>query len=99
LLYIGLHWWGIAGAAFAWCARVTVDLIGLLVFTKKINPDSLQMLRPALWMLLIGVGLLAPSIFDAPLMLRVFQALLALLLYAWVLVREFKANEILKKIL
>ena len=99
LLYIGLHWWGIAGAAFAWCARVTVDLIGLLVFTKKINPDSLQMLRPALWMLLIGVGLLAPSIFDAPLMLRAAQALLVLLLYAWVLIREFKANEILKKIL
>ena len=99
LLYVSLYWWGIAGAAFAWCARVTVDLLGLVIFTKKINPPALQMLSPALWMLIVGVGLLIPSMLNANLMIRVTEAGLILIAYAWVLTKEVKANEILRKIL
>lgn len=99
LLYAGLYWWGIAGAAFAWCARVTVDLLGLLIFTKKINPTSLKMLQPALWLLVIGIGLLAPSMINTPLVIRAGEATIVLVLYLLVLIREVKANEILKKLL
>ena len=99
LLYVSLYWWGIAGAAIAWCVRVTVDLIGLLVFARKINPGNLQELRPYLWMLVLAVGLLIPSIFNTSLQTRIIEVLVITLIYVWVSLRELKADGMLDKII
>jgi O-antigen/teichoic acid export membrane protein len=99
LLYISLDYFGIAGAAFAWCLRVAIDLVGLLIFTNKINPANLQTLRPALWTLVAAVGLLMPSIFDAPLTTRIILTCVILLAYLWVLLRELRSDSMLEKIM
>ena len=99
LLYISLYWWGIAGAAIAWCVRVTVDLIGLLVFARKINPGNLQELRPYLWMLLLAVGLLIPSVFSASPQTRIIEVCVILLIYVCVSLRELRADGMLEKIM
>ncbi|QWD72714.1 flippase [Polynucleobacter sp. UB-Raua-W9] len=97
-LYISLYFFGIAGAAFAWCLRVTIDLVGLLIFSKKINPASLRTLRPTLWTLMIAVCFLLPSIFDASLTIRIIEVILILLAYSWVLHRELRSSGLLDKI-
>ena len=99
LLYICLYYFGIAGAAFAWCLRVTIDLIGLLIFSKKINPANLLVLRSSLWTLVIAVGLLIPSLFNAPLATRIVETILILLAYSWVLVKELRSDGMLEKII
>jgi O-antigen/teichoic acid export membrane protein len=97
-LYVSLYCWGIAGAAIAWCARVTIDLLGLLVFAKKINQSNLDQLRPYLWMLFLAVGLLILSIFNASLEIRLIEASLIFAIYVWVSLRELKADGMLEKI-
>ncbi len=99
LLYICLYYFGIAGAAFAWCLRVTIDLIGLLIFSKKINPANLLVLRSSLWTLVIAVGLLITSLFNAPLATRIVETILILLAYSWVLVKELRSDGMLEKII
>ena len=98
LLYASLYWWGIAGAAFVWCLRVAIDLVGLIIFTKRINPLNLQSLRPYLWMLAIAVALLIPSIFNASLTIRTCEVALILIMYVWVSVRELYSDGMLEKI-
>ena len=98
LLYASLYWWGIAGAAFVWCLRVTVDLLGLIIFTNRINPLNQQALRPYLWMLAIAVALLIPSILNTSLITRVCEVILILLMYLWVALRELKSDGMLEKI-
>lgn len=99
MLYFSLYWWGIAGAAIAWTLRVTVDLLGLLVFISKINPESLTKLYPNLLKLICGVGLLIPSIFDFPLAIRSIAVGLILVMYFWLLLRELKADGMLEKMM
>jgi FtsH-binding integral membrane protein len=99
LLYVSLYWWGIAGAAIAWCVRVTVDLLGLLVFARKINPGNLQALAPYLWVLLLAVGLLIPSVFNTALHIRIIEVCVILIIYVWVSLRELKADGMLEKII
>lgn len=98
LLYASLYWWGIAGAAFVWCLRVTIDLVGLMIFTKSINPLNLQTLRPYLWMLAIAVAMLIPSIFNATLAIRIGEVALISLIYIWVALRELNSDGMLEKI-
>jgi len=98
LLYLSLHYFGIAGAAFAWCLRVAIDLGGLLIFSWKINSANLQILRATLWTLVIAVGLLIPSLLDAPLITRIVEAAFILLAYSWVLVKEIRSDGMLEKI-
>lgn len=98
ILYACLHWWGIAGAAIAWCIRVSVDLLGLLIFAKKINPSNLKGLYPALWMLVLLTALLIPSIFDTSLQIRLIEASLITPVYLLILIKELKADGILGKI-
>jgi O-antigen/teichoic acid export membrane protein len=97
ILYACLHWWGIAGAAIAWCIRVSVDLVGLLIFTLKINPNNIKVLYPSLWMLLLSVCLLIPSVFNTSLQIRLIEVALTLAAYFLVLLRELKTDGILKK--
>lgn len=98
-LYVSLYCWGISGAAFAWCVRVTIDLIGLLIFTNKINIASFKMLKPALWLLIIAVSLLIASIVNLSLQTRILTASLILLIYVWVSLKELKANGMLEKMM
>lgn len=98
ILYACLHWWGIAGAAIAWSIRAGVDLVGLLIFILKINPNNLKVLYPALWMLLLSVCLLIPSVFNTSLQIRLIEASLILAAYFLVLLKELKTDGILKKI-
>jgi len=98
LLYLSLYSFGIAGAAFAWCLRVTIDLVGLLIFSRKINPASLQALKPSLWALIIAICLLIPSIFDVSLTMRIIEVILILLAYSWLLLRELRSDGMLDKI-
>jgi len=99
MLYWSLYWWGIAGAAIAWALRTTIDLLGLLVFVRKINPESLTKLYPNLLMLMCGVGLLVPSIYDFSLAVRSIEVGLILVTYFWVLLRELKADGMLEKMM
>lgn len=99
LLYACLHWWGIAGAAIAWCIRVSIDLIGLLIFAKKINPGNFKVLHLPLWTLLLSVGLLIPSVFNASLQIRLIEAFLILTIYLLILIKVLKADGMLEKIM
>ena len=99
MLYFSLYWWGISGAAIAWTLRITVDLLGLLVFVSKINPESLTKLYPNLLKLICGVGLLIPSIFDFSLAIRSIAVGLILVMYFWLLLRELKADGMLEKMM
>jgi Na+-driven multidrug efflux pump len=91
--------WGIAGAAIAWALRTTIDLLGLLVFARKINPESLTKLHPNLLMLVCGLGLLIPSIYDFSLAVRSIEVGFILVTYFWVLLRELKADGMLEKMM
>jgi len=98
LLYISLYFWGIAGAAFAWSIRVAVDLCGLLIMSKKISPTTFKTIRPALWMLVISIGLCIPSIFTSSLAARSIEAGLFLLIYSWLAYQKLKSDGMLAKI-
>lgn len=92
LLYISLYWWGISGAAFAWCLRVSFDLIGLIVFTHRINSKNLKTMRSSLWLLILFTCLLIPSLLSSSITIRIIEACLALLIYGWILLRELQAD-------
>jgi len=99
LLYVSLYWWGISGAAFAWCIRVSFDLIGLVTFTKKINPENLRALRPSLWLLLSFISLLIPSLLNSSITTRIIEVCLILIIYVWILLRELRADGVIERLL
>jgi O-antigen/teichoic acid export membrane protein len=98
LLYVSLYFFGIAGAAFAWCMRVGIDLLGLLMFSKAINPISIRMLRPSLWMLLIAVISLILSSLNESLGSRAIEACILMVIYTFILLHQLNADGLLDKI-
>jgi O-antigen/teichoic acid export membrane protein len=98
LLYISLYWWGISGAAFAWCLRVSFDLIGLAAFTHRINSKNLKTLHSSLWLLILFTCLLIPSALGSTIINRMIEACLSLLIYAWILLRTLRADGLIDRL-
>jgi O-antigen/teichoic acid export membrane protein len=98
LLYVNLYYFGIAGAAFAWFLRVSIDLLGLLLFSKAINPIHIRTLRPSLWMLLIAVISLILSSLNESLVSRAIEACILMVIYMFILLLQLRSDGMLDKI-
>lgn len=82
LLWISLNLWGIAGAAFAWTARVFIDLLGLMYFGKRINPLNLAIIKPGLAFVSLFASFLLLSLINLSLNMRIGISCFGLLIYA-----------------
>ena len=81
LLWICLNSWGIVGAAFAWTARVFIDLLGLMYFGKRINPLNLSIIKPGLAFVSLFAFFLLLSLINLSLNMRIGVICFGLAIY------------------
>lgn len=95
LLWICLNLWGIAGAAFAWCMRAAIDLMGLVYFSKKLNPLNWVSIKTPLFLLAAGSIALLPSLSEVSLSGRIFFVITLLGLYCIPTFKQLRKDKIL----
>ncbi|MCK4858841.1 MAG: flippase, partial [candidate division Zixibacteria bacterium] len=85
-LYLTILWllvrnYGITGAAFAWTARVTLDMIMLCEIGKRILPESLKAVNRLRLELFVSVTLIVGCLLIPSLALRIIYVLIVLVLF------------------
>ena len=94
LLWIMLHYFGIAGAAFAWFIRALIDTFGLVFFASKISRYNLHATKVALMMMLLIVAILMISLLLDSLIVRVIFASVFFLIYIVLALKQFHRDNV-----
>jgi O-antigen/teichoic acid export membrane protein len=81
LLWICLNQWGMVGAAFAWCIRSVLDLIGLIFFCNKLNALNWPAIKNTIILLCFGSFALLISLVDLSLITRLSIVLALFFMY------------------
>jgi len=81
-LYLGLHWYGILGAAVAWTLRVTLDACLLFTAAARLSADPHPAWRRVIPATLATAAALLLSTFSFPLVAKVSIVACLLLAYA-----------------
>jgi len=94
LLWLMLHFWGVAGAAFAWFVRCLVDAIGLVYFAGKINSHNLSATRYSLMMVMLAIVVLLISSLFNTLAVRVGVFAIVLFIYGILAVKQLRRDNV-----
>jgi len=94
LLWLMLHYFGIAGAAFAWFARVLFDALGLIYLTSKISSHNLHATQRGLMMMALIVAILMSSLLMDALIVRVIFALIFFLIYMGLALKQLHRDHV-----
>lgn len=94
LLWIMLHYYGIAGAAFAWFIRVVIDTLGLGYFAGKISKHNVDYVRGSLLILVLIIGILTSSLLLSSLMIRIVFALTLLVVYMGLALKQLRRDNV-----
>ena len=95
LLWACLNLWGIAGAAFAWCVRSAIDLLGLIHFSNKLNPLNWVAIKTPLLLLAVGSISILPSLSQLSLSGRILFVVTLLGLYCIPTFKQLRQDKIL----
>jgi O-antigen/teichoic acid export membrane protein len=95
LLWACLNLWGIVGAAFAWCMRAAIDLMGLIYFSKKLNPLNWVSIKTPLCLLTVGSIVLLPSLSEISMSGRIFFVIILLGIYCIPTFTQLRKDKIL----
>ena len=89
IVWFGLKYYGIKGAAFAWFIRMFIDLLGLIYFSEKLNSHVRDFIYKPIVLMFFGLLslVIVSSIND--LFWRLFLALTILFIYSFVTIRLF----------
>ena len=98
--YFIVLWWalseyGIAGAAFAWFARVLLDMIELTYFASKISIYNFGESKQSLLLLFIATLTLLGAALLTNFYVRVIMVMLGLLLYTILAVKQLRQDHML----
>lgn len=98
--YLIILWWalreyGIAGAAFAWFARVLMDMIGLTYFASRISPHNFSESKQSLLLLFIATVTLLGATLLPSFFVRGIIVLIALLVYTTLAVKQLRQDHML----
>jgi O-antigen/teichoic acid export membrane protein len=94
LLWIMLHYFGIAGAAFAWFIRAAIDTFGLVFFVGKINQYNLHATKEALMMMVLIIAILMISFLLDSLTVRVIFASFFFLIYVGLALKQLRRDNV-----
>jgi hypothetical protein len=89
-----LHFFGIAGAAFAWFIRAAIDTFGLVFFVGKINQNNLHATKQALMIMILIIAILMISLLLDSLTVRVIFASLFLLIYIGLALKQLRRDNV-----
>lgn len=95
ILWFALKQFGIAGAAFAWFLRVTVDMFGLVYAAGKLNANNLGALTKPLLLTMFGVVPLIVSIYIQSLPIRSMLALVVFGAYLIISVQRLRSDNVI----
>ena len=95
ILWFALKHFGIAGAAFAWFLRVTVDMFGLVYAAGKLNANNLGALTKPLILTMLGVVPLIVSIYIQSLPVRSMLALVVFSAYLIITVQRLRSDNMI----
>lgn len=95
LLWACLNWWGIAGAAFAWCMRAAIDLAGLIYFCKKLNTLNWLAIKIPLVLLVTGSIAMLASLGQLSLSERIFFVMALVGIYCIPTFKQLRKDKIL----
>jgi O-antigen/teichoic acid export membrane protein len=95
ILWLCITVWGISGAAFAWCLRSLVDLIGMIYLIWKLNPENWLVLRKMLKLLTGASAVLLVSFINFSLWYRLLLVLVIFCLYAYFSLRQIRQDKII----
>ena len=95
ILWFALKQFGIAGAAFAWFLRVTVDMFGLVYAAGKLNANNLGALTKPLMLTMLGVVPLIVSIYIESLPIRSMLALGVFGTYLIISVQRLRSDNMI----
>lgn len=98
LLWFALQSFGIAGAAFAWFLRVTVDLLGLAYMVEKINEYNLDAIKKPLMVTIYAIVPLIASIFIESLVLRCLLVLSIFSIYFIISLRRLHYDGVIDSV-
>lgn len=98
LLWWALHQYGIAGAAFAWFARVLMDMMGLTYFASKISHYNFSESKQSLLLLFFATLSLLGATLLTTLFVRCFIVLFFLLIYVMLAVKQLKQDHMLQRL-
>lgn len=94
VLWFALKQFGIAGAAFAWFLRVTIDMIGLAYAAGKLNPHNISAIRNPLLVTILGVVPLIASINIESLAIRSIIVFGVIIVYAIFALPRLQSDDI-----
>lgn len=95
ILWFALKQFGIAGAAFAWFLRVTIDMLGLAYAAGKLNANNNQALAKPLLLTLLGVVPLITSIQIQSLAIRSMFALIIMSIYFIISLQRLISDDVI----
>lgn len=87
IVWFGLQWYGIKGAAFAWFIRMFIDLLGLIYFSEKLNSHLRGFIYKPIALMFLGLLSLVVISSLNDLFWRLFLALMILFIYSLVTIR------------
>lgn len=94
-LWFALKSFGIAGAAFAWFLRVTVDMLGLAYVVGKFNDFNKAAIAKPLLLVFISVVPLITSIYIQSIAVRTALALIIFIVYLVLSLRKLRSDGVI----
>ena len=95
ILWIALKQFGIAGAAFAWFLRVTIDMLGLAYAAGKLNANNNSAIAKPLLLTMLGVVPLIASIQISSLAVRFVLALTIMSIYLIIALQRLRSDDVI----
>ena len=95
ILWYALKQFGIAGAAFAWFLRVTIDLLGLAYAAGKLNTNNNNALAKPLLLTMLGLVPLIASFHIASLTMRIALALIIMSIYLIIALQRVRTDHVI----
>lgn len=95
ILWFALKQFGIAGAAFAWFLRVTIDMLGLAYAAGKLNANNKTAIAKPLLLTMLGVVPLIASIHISNLAVRFVLALTIMSIYLIIALQRLRTDDVI----
>lgn len=94
-LLFALQQFGIAGAAFAWFLRVTVDMLGLAYMTRQLSEHNKTAMTKPLVITTFAVIPLIASVYIDSLAIRSLLALVIFIIYLTISLRRLRSDGVI----
>ena len=94
-LWFALKQFGIAGAAFAWFLRVTIDMLGLFYVAGKLNENNNNAMVKPLLLTILGVMPVIASIQIQSLVIRSMTALIIMSIYFILMWQRIRSDNVM----